>query len=163
MLHSLAFAHVAADPAVLPKLFHTQDGEVDGVPVRAGEPVLDKAGEQVIIDYEWDLVYAADPAEAERTMAKNRAANTTSGKPTEPEGEDTRQRRILEQGITNAAKAGFALARLGQKRGNQVFGTFESVQALRDQMGKLNEILMKFGPVDTSIFVFDDDQDEDTE
>ncbi len=163
MLHSLALAHVAANPTVLPKLFHTQDREVDGVPVRAGEPVLDKAGEQVIIDYEWDLVYAADPADAERTMAKNRAAITTSGKPAEPEGEDARQRRILEQGITNAAKAGLALARLSKKRGNQVFGTFETVQALRMQLSKLSEILVQFGPADTSIFVEDLDEDEDTE
>lgn len=159
MLHSLARSHVAADPTVLPKLFHTQDREVDGVLVSDGEPVRDKAGEQVIIDYEWDLVYTADPAEAERVVAKNRAAITTGGKPEEPEEEDARQRRILEHGITNAAKAGRALARLSQKRGHQVFGTFESVQALREQLGNLNEILMKFGPVDTSLFVIDEDDE----
>ncbi|MEU1782129.1 hypothetical protein ABZ545_21965 [Streptomyces abikoensis] len=165
MLHSIARAHVAADPAVLPKLFHTQEREVEGVTVHDGEPMLDKSGEQEILDYEWDLVHAADPTHALATIAKNRAeANAkTAGTSEESEAEDARQRRLLEQGITGAAKAGRALARMSQKRGNQVFGTFEAVQTLRVQLGKLNEILMKFGPADPSIFVVDEDVDGDEE
>ncbi|MEV5010905.1 hypothetical protein [Streptomyces sp. NPDC055692] len=165
MLHSIAHAHVAADPAVLPKLFHTQDREVDGVMVHDGEPMLDSTGEQKILDYEWDLVHAADPAQALATIAKNRAEAKakTDGTSAQPEAEDARQRRFLEQGITGAAKAGLALARMSQKRGNQVFGTFEAVETLRGQLGKLNEILVKFGPADPSIFVVDDDVDGDEE
>lgn len=52
MLHSTARAHVAADPTVPPKQFHTQDREVDGMHIRDGDPALDKAGEQVVIDYD---------------------------------------------------------------------------------------------------------------
>lgn len=159
MLHSIARAHVAADPAVLPKLFHTQEREVEGVPVRDGEPVLDKAGEQVIVDYEWDLVHAADPVQAERTIATNRAALKTSGSPQEREPEDVRQRRQLEQGITSAAKSGRALARMSQKRGKGVFGTFDGVQALREQLKKLDEVLVAFGPADTSVIVIDEDEE----
>ncbi|MFC7869468.1 hypothetical protein ACFU5B_37440 [Streptomyces murinus] len=164
MLHSIAHAHVAADPAVLPKLFHTQDRDVDGVRVRDGEPMLDKTGEQMIIDYEWDLVYAADPALAVATVAKNRAEAKakTDGKPEDPEAEDARQRRTLEQGITSASKAARALARMSRQRGKGVFGTFDGVQALRDQLDKLDEILVAFGPADTSIIVIDD-EDEDEE
>ncbi|MFF9457297.1 hypothetical protein [Streptomyces flaveolus] len=164
MLHSIAHAHVAADPAVLPKLFHTQDRDVDGVRVSDGERMLDKTGEQMIIDYEWDLVYAADPALAVATVAKNRAEAKakTDGKPDAPEAEDARQRRTLEQGITSASKAARALARMSRQRGKGVFGTFDGVQALRDQLDKLDEILVAFGPADTSIIVIDD-EDEDEE
>ncbi|MFK0025687.1 hypothetical protein [Streptomyces sp. NPDC090798] len=165
MLHSIARAHVAADPAVLPKLFHTQGREVDGVAVHDGEPMLDGTGVQEILDYEWDLVHAADPAQALATIAKNRAEAKakTDGESAEPEAEDARQRRLLEQGITGAAKAGRALARMSQKRGNQVFGAFEAVEVLRVQLGKLDGILTKFGPADPSIFVVDEDVDGDEE
>ncbi|MER6443487.1 hypothetical protein ABT275_45620 [Streptomyces sp. NPDC001185] len=90
MLHSIA--HVAADPAALPKLFHTQEREVEGAVVHDGNPMLDKSGEQEILDYEWDLVHAADPAHALAIIAKNRAeAKTkTDGKSAEPEAEDVR-------------------------------------------------------------------------
>ncbi|MFI7006668.1 hypothetical protein [Streptomyces sp. NPDC050145] len=129
--------------------------------------MLDKADQQMIIDYEWDLVHAADPAQALETIAKNRAEASakSGGKNQEPEAEDVRLRRALEQGITSAAKAARALARMSQKRGNQVFGTFDTVQGQREQLGQLSEILTKFGPVDTSLFVFDEDDedDEDTE
>ncbi|POX58744.1 hypothetical protein C3492_35750 [Streptomyces sp. Ru62] len=63
-------------------------------------------------------------------MAKNRAeAEAKSGGTSEaPEAEDARRRRLLEQGITSAAKAGPALVRMSQKRGNQVFGSFDAVE-----------------------------------
>ncbi|MGW4349014.1 hypothetical protein ACWEL8_28635 [Streptomyces sp. NPDC004690] len=165
MLHSIAVAHVAADPTVLPKLFHTQDRKVEGVVVHDGEPMRDKSGVQEILDYEWDLVYAADPTLARDTIAKNRAEAKAKpdGPSTEPEAEDARQRRLLDQGITGAAKAGRALARMSQKRGNQVFGAFEAVAALRVQLGQLDGILSKFGPADPSIFVVDEDVDGDEE
>ncbi|MGW4034557.1 hypothetical protein ACWEFL_35560 [Streptomyces sp. NPDC004838] len=163
MLHSIAVAHVAADPAVLPKLFHTQEREVDGMVVHDGDPVRDGTGEQEILDYEWDLVHAADPAHALATIAKNRAEAKarTDGTSAQPEAEDARQRWLLDQGIKGAAKAGRALARMSQKRGNQVFGAFEAVKALRVQLGNLEEILMQFGPADPSIFVVDEDEEDD--
>ncbi|MGJ3557988.1 hypothetical protein ACR6C2_00025 [Streptomyces sp. INA 01156] len=90
MLHSIAVAHVAADPAVLPKLFHTQERKVEDVVVHDGEPMRDKSGVQEILDYEWDLVHAADPAHALATIAKNRAEAKarTDGTSAEPEAED---------------------------------------------------------------------------
>ncbi|MFJ3310350.1 hypothetical protein ACIPSA_46655 [Streptomyces sp. NPDC086549] len=153
MLHSIARAHVAADPAVLPKQFHTQDREVDGVPVRDGDPVLDKAREQVIIDYEWDLVYAAAPARALATIAKN------SGEPPELEAEDVRQRRMLSSGIASACKAARTLARMRQSRGPEVFGHEDTVDDLRAQLRQVEEILLRFGPSQAS-FLFHEDEEE---
>lgn len=160
MLHSIAHAHVAADPAVLPKLFHTMEREIDGELVHDGEPMLDKAGEQMIIDYEWDLVHAADPILARDTIAKNHAEAKAGGKSEDPEAEDVRQRRMLEQGITSASKAARALARMTRQRGKEVFGTFDGVQALRDQLKNLDAVLVGFGPADTSIIMIDDEDEE---
>ncbi|MFH9605464.1 hypothetical protein ACH4MK_32800 [Streptomyces rochei] len=165
MLHSIAVAHVAADPAVLPKLFHTQERKVEDVVVHDGEPMRDKSGVQEILDYEWDLVHAADPTHALATIAKNRAEAKakTGGTSETAEAEDAKQRRLLEQGVRGADKAGRALARMSRKRGNQVFGAFEAVAALRVQLGQLEGILAKFGPADPSIFVVDEDLDGDEE
>ncbi|MDL5198607.1 hypothetical protein [Streptomyces sp. ALI-76-A] len=152
MLHSIARAHVAADPAVLPKQFHTQDREIDGQLVRDGERVLDKAGEQVIIDYEWDLVYAADPARALATIAKN------SREPLETEAEDVRQRRLLASGVVSALEAARALARMHKSRGPGVFGHVDTVDELREQLRQAEEILLRFGPSRTS-FLLDEDEE----
>ncbi|WOI60907.1 hypothetical protein [Streptomyces fradiae] len=122
----------------------------------AANPALVRAA----LDYEWDLVHAADPAKALETIATNRAKAKTNVTSEAPEAEDARQHRLLEQGITGAAKAGRALARMSQKRGNQVFGTFEAVEALRVQLGNLDGILSKFGPADPSIFVVDGDEED---
>jgi hypothetical protein len=154
MLHSIARAHVAADPAVLPKQFHTHDGEVDGQLVRDGEPVLDKAGEQIIIDYEWDLVYAADPARALATIAKN------SREPLESEAEDVRQRRLLASGVISAFEAARALARMHKSRGPEVFGHVDTVDELREQLRQAEEILLRFGPSRSS-FLLDEDEEEE--
>ena len=93
--------------------FSTATREVSGEQVHDGDPVTDKAGAQVTLDYEWDLVYAADPAEAERVIALTKAAN---GKPdgggTDDTPEDVRQRRRLDLGLTEAVKAARTLARM---------------------------------------------------
>ncbi|MFF7993453.1 hypothetical protein ACFZDG_27140 [Kitasatospora xanthocidica] len=150
MLHSIAYAHVAADPSILPKQFHTAEREIDGAVVRDGEPVVDKAGAVVSIDYEWDLVYAASPVEAEASIAelkKKLDGKTGSGNTTETE--DARQRRILQNSIRAASRAAFTLAKMTQThaRGREVFGLVTSVDALRVQLGSITETLIKFGPV----------------
>ncbi|MGV9503916.1 hypothetical protein ACWDQ0_37220 [Streptomyces sp. NPDC003642] len=155
MLHSIARAHVAADPAVWPKQFHTQDREVDGQLVRDGEPVLDKIGEQVIIDYEWDLVYAADPARAEATIAKN------SRGPQELEAEDVRQRRLLASGVTSVFEAARSLARMHKSRGPEVFGHVDTVDELRAQLRQAEEILLRFGPSRASFLLDEDEEGEE--
>jgi hypothetical protein len=155
MLHSIARAHVAAGPAVWPKQFHTQDREVDGQLVRDGEPVLDKIGEQVIIDYEWDLVYAADPARAEATIAKN------SRGPQELEAEDVRQRRLLASGVTSVFEAARSLARMHKSRGPEVFGHVDTVDELRAQLRQAEEILLRFGPSRASFLLDEDEEGEE--
>ncbi|MDX3186624.1 hypothetical protein ABZ516_32570 [Streptomyces sp. NPDC019826] len=152
MLHSIARAHIAADPTVLPKQFHTQDREIDGLLVHDGEPVLDKAGEQVIIDYEWDLVYAADPARALATIAKN------GREPQELEAEDVRQRRLLTSGVVSAFEAARSLARMHKSRGPEVFGHVDTVDELREQLRQTEAILLRFGP-SRSPFLLDIDEE----
>ncbi|WP_109036441.1 hypothetical protein [Streptomyces rubrogriseus] len=154
MLHSIARAHVAADPTVLPKQFHTQDHVVDGMPVRDGDPVLDKAREQVVIDYEWDLVYAADPDRALAAIAKH------NGESPELEAEDVRQRRLLASGVDSAVKAARSLARMRKSRGPEVFGHVDTVDELRKQLRQAEEILLSYGP---SRFLLDEDEDEEGE
>ncbi|WP_405504661.1 hypothetical protein [Streptomyces anulatus] len=151
MLHSIARAHVSADPAILAKQFHTQDREVEGTHVRDGDPVLDMAREQVVIDYEWDLVYAADPARALATIAKN------SGESPNLEAEDVRQRRILSSSIASACGAARTLARMRQSRGPEVFGHGDTVDDLRAQLRQVEEILLRFGPSQAS-FLFHEDE-----
>jgi hypothetical protein len=157
MLHSIARAHVAADPAVLPKVFYTVTREVSGDQVHDGDPVTDKAGAQVMLDHEWDLVYAADPAEAERVIALTKAAN---GKPdgggTDDTPEDVRQRWRLDLGLTDAVKAARTLT-----RGRQLFGAPDAVETLRQRLKTVDEILLTFGPMRTDVLVLDDEDAEE--
>ncbi|MFE7034573.1 hypothetical protein ACFU9Y_30110, partial [Streptomyces sp. NPDC057621] len=152
MLHSIARAHVAADPAVLPKQFHTHHYEVGGQLMRDGEPLLDKAGEQVIIDYEWDLVYASDPVRALAAIAEN------SSEPLETEAEDVRQRRLLADSVASALGAARSLARLHKSRGPEVFGHADTVDEVREQLRQAEGILLRFGP-SRAAFLLDEDQE----
>ncbi|MER7847486.1 hypothetical protein ABTZ03_26495 [Kitasatospora sp. NPDC096077] len=162
MLHSIAHAHIAADPGTLPKRYHTYDHEVDGVLVHDGDPILDKVGALVTIDYEWDLVYAADPVGAEAAIAENRAAlGKDNTKDDDQMAEDTRQRRVLEQGIKNARKAVNALAKMVPTRGREVFGSHEGVQMLREHLRKVDEVLVAYGPERTAVLDLDDDGDDE--
>ena len=162
MLHSIARAHVAADPAVLPKAFYTATREVSGEQVHDGDPVTDKAGAQVTLDYEWDLVYTADPVEAERVIALTKAANgKTGGGGTDDTPEDVRPRRRLDLGLTEAVKAARTLARMVQSRGRQVFGAPDAVETLRQRLKAIDEILLTFGPMRTDVLVLDDEDGEE--
>ena len=163
MLHSIAYAHVAADPTIVPKRFHTVEREIDGVIVRDGDPVLDKANAMVSIDYEWDLVYAASPIDAEASIANLKKNISNGGKGT-GETEDARQRRMLADAIKGAAKAANTLARMTQTHnlGRAVFGASSSVDALREQLGGIANILLKYGPMDDVLLDLGDDEgDED--
>ncbi|MFE4258264.1 hypothetical protein [Streptomyces sp. NPDC056883] len=162
MLHSIAYAHVAADPAILPKQFHTANRHIDGVLVRDGDPRRDKAGAMVTIVYEWDLVYAADPVEAEAAIAaENQKQRDGSGTGDDGTAEDVRQRRLLDGGIKSAVKAANTLAKLSQIRTRDVFGSSEGVQTMRDQLKKIDELLIAYGPHPTGLLDLDDDEDDD--
>ncbi|MFE3875401.1 hypothetical protein ACFXPX_13495 [Kitasatospora sp. NPDC059146] len=164
MLHSIAYAHVAADPSILPKQFHTVEREVDGVLVHDGEPIVDKAGAKVTIDYEWDLVYAADPVHAEAEIALNREKlgnNKGSGGNADPE--DVRQRRLLDESVKNARKAANTLAKMTRThaRGREIFGSPDGVEMLREHLKKVDDILLAYGPARTMVLDLDDDGDGD--
>ncbi|MEU8319737.1 hypothetical protein AB0C33_15345 [Nonomuraea sp. NPDC048881] len=165
MLHSIARAHVAADPTTLPKQFHTRQRDLEGVLVHDGEPVRDQAGVQKTIDYEWDLVYAADPVEAEATIAKNRATANADGQGggQDRPAEDVLQRRALDQGITGVLKAAQALAVLSTTRGREVFGSPAAVETLSERLRRIERILTQYGPVSTALLASgDEDEDEET-
>ncbi|MET9660343.1 hypothetical protein [Streptomyces sp. NPDC006510] len=162
MLHSIAYAHVAADPGILPKQYHTVDREIDGVIVRDGEAIHDKAGAMVTIDYEWDLVHAANPVEAEAAIIENRKKlRNNSGKGGTTTPEDVRQRRILEESINNARKAATTLAKMTQThaRGREVFGSPDGVDVLRQQLKNVDDILSHYGPARTTLLDLDDEGD----
>ncbi|MER7756208.1 hypothetical protein [Kitasatospora sp. NPDC097643] len=164
MLHSIAYAHVAADPGILPKQFHTVEREIDGVLVHDGEPIRDKAGAMVTIDYEWDLVHAADPVESAAAIATNQkklANGNGGGGGSVPE--DVRQRRLLEESIRNARKAAHTLAKMTQthSRGREVFGSPEGVDLLREQLKNVDDILVHYGPARTAVLDLDDEGDGD--
>ncbi|WP_371640741.1 hypothetical protein [Streptomyces virginiae] len=162
MLHSIAYAHVAADRAILPKQFHTADREIDGVLVRDGEPHLDKAGATKTIVYEWDLVYASHPVEAEASIAAEKQKQRDGGGAGDDlTAEDVRQRRNLEGGIKNAVKAANTLAKMVPSRSRDVFGSAEGVQTLRDQLKKIDEILIAYGPHQTGLLDLDEDDEDD--
>ncbi|MFI8456903.1 hypothetical protein [Kitasatospora sp. NPDC085464] len=158
MLHSIAYAHVAADPSILPKQFHTKEREINGVLVRDGEPIVDKAGAQATIDYEWDLVHAADPVLAEAEIASNREKAAT-GKNGSSDPEDVRQRRLLGDSVKNARKAANTLARMTQThaRGRDIFGSPDGVEMLREHLKRVDEILVAYGPARTAVLDLDDD------
>ncbi|MFJ3963120.1 hypothetical protein [Streptomyces sp. NPDC090036] len=162
MLHSIAYAHVAADPGILPKQYHTVDREIDGAVVHDGEAIHDKAGAMVTIDYEWDLVYAANPVEAEVAIIENRKKlGNNSGKGGTTTPEDVRQRRLLEESVNNARKAATTLAKMTQThaRSREVFGSPDSVDVLRQQLKNVDDILSHYGPARTTLLDLDDEGD----
>ncbi|MFI6396372.1 hypothetical protein [Nonomuraea sp. NPDC050540] len=165
MLHSIARAHVAADLTIPPKEFHTCQHEHEGVTVDDGDPVIDQAGAQKTLYYEWDLVYAADPKHAEATMADIRAARRTGGQGGEPDepAEDVVQRRNLDQGVTRALKAAQALAKISVARSNRtVFGSPETVEIWSGHLDTIEKILAQYGPANTTLLgLEDEDEDED--
>jgi hypothetical protein len=121
--------------------------------IRDGEPVLGESGKQLVIDYEWDLVYAADPARALATIkAKTRDRW--------PEPEDVRQRHMLQESIVSAFDAARALARMHHKRGTEVFGPADAVDALREQLKQVEMILVRFGPSQAWLFADEDQEGE---
>lgn len=163
MLHSIARAHVAADATVLPKAFHTLMREIDGVAVSDGEPIVDKAGAQTTLLYEWDVFQSADPVLAEETIARNKANLGTNGGSSGGENipEPVAQRRRIDRALNDAVKAARALARLTNTLGRDVFGPPETVTMLRDRIAIVDEVLVRYGPTATNLIDLGDDDDED--
>lgn len=163
MLHSIASAHVASDASVQPKMFHTRTHEVDGDLIQDGDPVTDRAGAQVTLVYEWDLVFAADRKLAEETIASTKQNTSQSGGGEADgtgEAEDVRLRRLLDTSITGAMKAAQGLKSLVSTQGRNVFGSAEGVDELTGRLEKITKILIRHAPEPTVTVSFDDEDDE---
>ncbi|MGW1194160.1 hypothetical protein [Streptomyces sp. NPDC002559] len=163
MLHSIASAHVASDASVQPKVFHTRTHEVDGNLIQDGDPVTDRAGAQVTLVYEWDLVFAADRKLAEETIASTKQNTSQSGGGEADgtgEAEDVRLRRLLDTSITGAMKAAQGLKSLVSTQGRNVFGSAEGVDELTGRLEKITKILIRHAPEPTVTVSFDDEDDE---
>ncbi|MFD9630207.1 hypothetical protein [Streptomyces violascens] len=166
MLHSIARAHVAADDTVRPKQFHTQVREYNGRQVTDGDPVIDKADAQETIEYEWDLVYAGDPTAAEAAIEENKArlrgAQGGIGGANDSElPEDVRLRRRLDAAVNDAYKAVQGLVRMTQHRGREVLGSPETVDALCHRLRKVDNFLVRYGPIRTDGLITDLDEDDE--
>ncbi|GAA2275691.1 hypothetical protein GCM10009853_032280 [Glycomyces scopariae] len=160
MLHSIASAHVDDDGTERPRQFHTKDRYLEGILVYDGQPVLDRVGTQPILEWEWDLVYRADPQRADLSIAELRAAELSGGQQDELEDEEVRQRRLLDQGVASAHRAAMALAKLSLKGHSEVFGSLESINDVRSTLDRIDEILLSYGPRKTAdILVFDEDDE----
>ncbi|MEU6347174.1 hypothetical protein ABZ883_40270 [Streptomyces sp. NPDC046977] len=162
MLHSIAIAHVADDPAILPKAFHTANAVIDGTAVDDGQPVIDRAGARVTLEYEWDLVYFANPAEAasrKATLQAEQQKKKDGGSGIEIP-EHVRLRQQLTQAVTDASRAASALRRMVVQKGRErdIFGSPEGVDALRQKLSGISDILLRYGP---SHAAFDLDLDLD--
>lgn len=162
MLHSIARAHVAADATVLPKAFHTLTREIDGVTVLDGQPIVDKAGAQTTLLYEWDLFQFADPILAEETIARNKTNLGANGGSSGAENipEPVVQRRKIDRALTDAVKAARALARLANTLGRDVFGPPETVTVLRERISTVDEVLVRYGPIATNLIDLGDEDDQ---
>ncbi|MFJ7258423.1 hypothetical protein ACIQWV_39450 [Streptomyces sp. NPDC098085] len=163
MLHSIALAHVASDASVRPKMFHTRTHEVDGILVQDGDQVTDRAGAQVTLVYEWDLVFAADRKLAEETITSTKQSTSQSGGKEDSntgEAEDVRLRRLLDTSVTSAMKAAQGLKSLVATQGRDAFGSAEGVDALTGRLDKITKILIRFAPEPAVTVSFDDEDDE---
>ena len=149
-MHSIARAHVASREDIVPKAFNTVDREVDGVAVRDGDPVTDRANAQVTLQHEWDLAWWADPARAETTVleTKKQLAEAGKGGASLPVPSNVNEQRSMDRALTNAAKAIHALAVMASTdgRGGDVFGSFEAVDQIRNRLKKMDDMIVTYGP-----------------
>lgn len=157
-LHSIALAHVTADPAVLPKQFHTitddEAGTVDGA------PVVDGAGAHVTIDYEWDVYAVADPVLTAEVL-REAAAGGPGGRGTDNRPEDEKARTKLKTALKEGRSAVATLTRLYETHGTgEVFGTPAFVRDCRKKIRAMDDALGRYGPADTSLATDDEDEDD---
>lgn len=149
-LHSIASSFVRADGS-LPKQFDT-----------AGAPVMDRAGAQVSVDYEWDLFAIADPDATDEALKRGQE-NSNSGQNNDQRPEDEKLRASLQSALKEATKAIRGLARLAQAGGNTVMGTPDFVQDSRTRAEAIRDLLTQFAPITRGPLLDDEDDEDDDE
>ncbi|MFV2086809.1 hypothetical protein [Micromonospora sp. LOL_021] len=152
-LHSMAVSHVTGKPA---KRFYSIDDAEMGT--ADGDAVYDKAGAHANLEMEWDVVVTADPVRAAEAIsaAGARTHGTSSQKP-----EQVRLREKLRSGADSVADAVARLTELAQTLGVDVFGSYDMVNLIKNQLQDARDALNANGPKLQPIL--DDDEDEDDE
>jgi len=148
-LHSLAVSHVTGKPA---KRFYSQDAP-DGA-YADGDPVRDTNGTQVSVEMEWDVVVTADPVKA----ATEIAAAGANAPDTQTKPEPQRLREQLHGGARAALDAVDRLILLAQSSGVDVFGSYDSIVMIKEQLQDARDKLNAHGPSEPLIL---DDEDDD--
>jgi hypothetical protein len=151
-LHSMAVAHVTSKPA---KQFHSVD-DPDGN-FLDGDPYLDAAGAHTNLEIEWDVVSIADPVRAAEAIAA--ASNSNNGND-KPKDEAVRLRHQMQTGAKDALKAIEKLAVLAGTGGADVFGSFDAVEDIKNQLQIARDKLNAMGPRQPAIIEDDEDDDD---
>lgn len=152
-LHSMAVSHITGKPA---KRFHSIDDAETGMV--DGDPVYDKAGAHANLVMEWDVVVTADPVRADEAITAAGAGTngTSSEKP-----EQVRLREKLRSGADSVTDAVARLTDLAQTLGVDVFGSYDTIDVIKNQLQNARDALNAHGPKQQVIL--DDDDDEDDE
>lgn len=148
-LHSMAVAHITGKPA---KQFHSVD-DPDGN-FQDGDPLLDAAGAHANLELEWDVVTISDPVRAAEAIAA--AGNTGNGN--RPKDEAARLRQQMQAGAKEVLKAVEKLGVLASTGGADTFGSYDTVEEIKNQLQTARDLLSKRGPQEPVIF--EDDEDE---
>jgi len=151
-LHSMAVAHVTGKSA---KQFHSVD-DPDGH-FHDGDPLLDGVGAHANLELEWDVVTVADPARAAEAIAA--AGNSDNGP--KPKDEAVRLREQMQGGATAVLKAVEKLGVLANTGGTDVFGSYDAVNDIKDQLQAARDLLSQLGPKQPPV-IFDDEDDEES-
>lgn len=154
VLHSMAVAHVTSGQA---KQFHTSTEP--GGAFADGDPVIDAAGAQASLEMEWDVVLASDPARAAVSIA---AASTSGNGGAGSKDESVRAREDLQRGTELVVKATKKLISLKKTLGSDVFGSYTSIEAIKERLQSTRDDLAKHGPAEP-VIITDEDDDEDDE
>ncbi|WP_457109456.1 hypothetical protein [Marmoricola sp. URHA0025 HA25] len=155
VLHSMAVAHITAGQA---KRFYTHD-DPEGA-FKDGDPVIDAAGAQASLEMEWDVVLASDPVRAATSIA---AAGASTGGGGGAKDEPVQAREELQRGAELVVKAAKKLIALKATLGADVFGSYDSIESIKERLQHTRDELAKHGPSEPIILDDDDDENEDDE
>lgn len=126
-----------------------------------GDPVTDKAGAQVNIDYEWDLFAAADPdgtRDALDEIAKNAPSDDQEKDPPA-----VTARNQLRDAAKSALTAVETLIVLSASHGSDVFGDPLKVEEIKKNLQKTRDKLNQHAPEPSSDPYEDEYGDEDSD
>ena len=121
-----------------------------------GDPFIDAAGAQANLEMEWDVVATADPKRTDEAMATAGAApSAPSAKP-----EAVQLREELNKGAKAVEKTVKKLTTLKSSHGVDVFGSYEAIEAVREQLQHARDELARHGPTKTHILDDEDDAED---